>query len=206
MAPADWLALPSTTTVPDMMFSATPDAGVAVHAHGGVLVHAGAVVAGVALDLDLDRRVDAGGERVRAARVEHPPAPRPVVARPRAARRSARAAGSTAEVDLSASSPLRPRTSDRRPLPAVDVPGLGLPHRRAARRPGSTAIARYSEAIATQSSVSAITAGLHGDRVAQDREAVGRADRERVEAVEVVEAALERLLQRWRPRASGSVR
>ena len=24
VAPADWLALPSTTTVPDMMFSATP--------------------------------------------------------------------------------------------------------------------------------------------------------------------------------------
>ena len=34
-------------------------------------------------------------------------------------------------------------------------------HTAAASAPGSTAIARYSDAIATQSSLSAITAGLH---------------------------------------------
>ena len=37
VAPADWLALPSTTTVPDIMFSATPGAGVAAHAHRACL-------------------------------------------------------------------------------------------------------------------------------------------------------------------------
>ena len=99
VAPADWLALPSTTTVPDMMFSATPDPGVAVHAHGGVLVHAGAVVAGVALDLDLDRRVDPGRERVRPARVGDPPARRPVV-RDRVQRRVQLAQRSDRQVDL----------------------------------------------------------------------------------------------------------
>src|ERR1700736_5337749 len=39
-------------------------------------------------------------------------------------------------------------------------PGSGS-HRAASAAPGRTAIARYSEAMATQSSVSAITAGLH---------------------------------------------
>ena len=66
MAPADWLALPSTTTVPDIMFSATPDAGVAVHADRRELVHAGAVVADVAVDLDLDPRVEPDRDGVRA--------------------------------------------------------------------------------------------------------------------------------------------
>ena len=78
---------------PDMMFSAHAHARVAVHADGRLLVHAGAVVAGVALDLDLDRRVDPDGDRVRAARVEHAPAARRRRRRPRAAPRSARAAG-----------------------------------------------------------------------------------------------------------------
>ena len=76
VAPADCDALPSTITVPDMMFSATPTPGVAVHAHGRLLVHAGAVVARVALDLDLDGRVDPDRERVRAARVQHAPVAR----------------------------------------------------------------------------------------------------------------------------------
>ena len=46
------------------------------------------------------------------------------------------------------------------PLPDVHARRLGLPRARVSA-PGSTAIARYSEAIATQSSFSAITAGLH---------------------------------------------
>ena len=67
---------------------------------------------------------------------------------------------------------------------------------RASSAPGSTAIARYSEAIATQSSVSAITAGLQaiGSRSTAKPSAVPTS--ERVEAVEVLEAALERLLER----------
>ena len=58
VAPADWLALPSTITAPDMMFSARPTPAVAVHADRRALVHAGAVVAHVALDIDLDVRVE----------------------------------------------------------------------------------------------------------------------------------------------------
>ena len=46
--------------------------------------------------------------------------------------------------------------------------------------------------------------GLAGDRVAQHGEAVGGADRERVEAVEVAQAALERRLERRRPRAAAT--
>ena len=68
-------------------------AHVAVHADGGLLVHAGAVVARVALDLDLDRSVDPHGERVRAARVQARASGRGEPSRrSRAARRSARAA------------------------------------------------------------------------------------------------------------------
>jgi hypothetical protein len=48
-------------------------AGVAVHAHRRALVHAGAVVAHVALDVDLDIRVDADRHRVPPARVHHVP-------------------------------------------------------------------------------------------------------------------------------------
>ena len=42
---------------------------------------------------------------------------------------------------------------------------------------------------------------LAGDRIAQHREAVARADHERVEAVEIVQAALQRALRAYRPRA-----
>src|SRR5438309_723941 len=47
---------------------------------------------------------------------------------------------------------------------------------------------------------------LAGDRVAEDGEAVGGPDEERVEAVEVVEAALERVLERRAfPQAPGEI-
>ena len=49
---------------------------------------------------------------------------------------------------------------------------------------GSPASARYSDAIATQPSVSAISAGLQAIGIADDRERVGRGDQQRVEAVE----------------------
>src|SRR5262249_5292830 len=42
-----------------------PDAAVARDPHGGVLVHPGAVVADVTVDLDLELAVEAGGESVR---------------------------------------------------------------------------------------------------------------------------------------------
>ena len=93
------------------------------------------------------------------------------------------------------------RSRDRRHqtgclLPAVDASPARAPRRRASSAPGSTAIARYSDAIATQSSVSAITAGLQAIGSRSTAKPSARADRERVEAVEVVEAALQRLLQR----------
>ena len=72
VAPADWLASPSTTTVPDIMFSATPTPQLPAHPHGGELVHPGAVVADVAVDLDLDLGVEADGDRVGAVGVGRP--------------------------------------------------------------------------------------------------------------------------------------
>ena len=47
--------------------------GVAVDDDGGALVHAGAVIADMAVDLDGDRRVDAGGDGMLPARIEHAP-------------------------------------------------------------------------------------------------------------------------------------
>ena len=177
-----------------------PDAAVAVHAHGGVLVHAGAVVAHVAVDLDLDRRVDAGRQRVRPARVEHAPAPRPVAVDGACSAGVQLAQGVTARSTV-LTVDVVPGSSDRRPLPAVDAAGLGLPDRRllgAGQHGDRAVLGRHRHPV--------VGLGHHGrlagDRVAQDGEAVGRADREGVEAVEVVEAALERLLERRRPRAA----
>src|SRR4029079_16318082 len=55
------------------------DAGarVAVHAHGCELVHAGAVVADVPVDLHLDVGIAPAGARVGDARVDDAPVPRP---------------------------------------------------------------------------------------------------------------------------------
>ena len=44
--------------------------GVAVHGDVGVHVHAAGVVAGVAVDLDVERRVEPGGDGVRAVGIE----------------------------------------------------------------------------------------------------------------------------------------
>jgi hypothetical protein len=47
-----------------------------VHADGRLLVHAGAVVADMPGDVDVQRRVEADGDGMAAARVLDPPAPR----------------------------------------------------------------------------------------------------------------------------------
>jgi hypothetical protein len=65
VAPAAWEALPLTRTEPDIMFGAT-DADIAVHGDAGFLVHARAVVAGVAPDIDGHGFVDADGQVVSA--------------------------------------------------------------------------------------------------------------------------------------------
>jgi hypothetical protein len=75
------LASPSITSRPpwpdphhpghDVLGEALP--GVAVDGHAGRLVHAGAVVADVAVDRHLDRPGQAGGDRMGAAWMEHPP-------------------------------------------------------------------------------------------------------------------------------------
>ena len=72
VAPADWLASPSTTTVAghDVLGHAGP--AVALDADGGELVHPGAVVADVPVDLDLGVGVEADGDRVRAVGVGRP--------------------------------------------------------------------------------------------------------------------------------------
>ena len=53
-----------------------PGARVAAHAHRRVLVHAGAVVADVAVDLDLELGVEPARDGVRTLRVDDPPAAR----------------------------------------------------------------------------------------------------------------------------------
>ena len=177
------------------MFSATPDAGVAVHADGGVLVHAGAVVAHVAVDLDLDlaRRC-----------------PRRWCARPRGLstrqrRGPSRADGVQARVQLAQ----RRRRRGRH----VSTPCVASRHIRRAPAPSCTTRAgsgsQMRGALGAGQHRDGAVLGRHrdpvvglghdrrlaGDRVAQHGEAVARADRERVEAVQVVEAALERLLE-----------
>ena len=73
VAPAACEASPFTWTRPDIMFSATPCPAEPLTTTVASLVHSRAVVADMPLDLDCDRRVDAGGDRVLPARIEHPP-------------------------------------------------------------------------------------------------------------------------------------
>ena len=97
-------------------------------------------------------------ERVRARRVEHAPVARRIGA-----------AGLIVEAlvelaqrrrrQVDGLDRLRGERSRGHPLPRVDGGRLRLPDPRPSE-PGRVAIARYSEAIATQSSVSASTAGL----------------------------------------------
>jgi len=51
------------------MFSATPGSGIAVNTQPGLLVHAAAIIADVAVDLDIDGGIDADADRVFALRV-----------------------------------------------------------------------------------------------------------------------------------------
>ena len=193
VAPADWLALPSTTTGPDMMFSATPDARVAVHAHRRPACSCRRSSSRRGRRLDLDRRVEADGDGVAPAGVDHAPARAARRRRRRAcsralSSRSGVAARSTISTAGSVPVVIRPR-----PLPDVDRRRRGLPD--AARRsaPGQdgdrAVLGRHRDPV--------VGLGDHrrlaGDRVAQHGEAVGRADGEGVEAVEVAQAALERL-------------
>src|SRR6185312_9771083 len=136
-----------------------PHPHVAVHAHRRLLVHAGAVVARVPLDLDLDRRVDTYGERVRSAGIEDTPAARRRVV-DRVQCRVQLAEGGDREVELRGLEAALDSHQTAWRSQLYTRPGSGS-HVRAPSAPGSTAIARYSEAIATQSLVSAITAGLH---------------------------------------------
>ena len=65
-APAAVEAKPLTCTRPDIMFSAAPGPGVAVHRDRGVLVHARHVVADVAVDLHVEVGIETAGDGVRA--------------------------------------------------------------------------------------------------------------------------------------------
>ena len=73
VAPADWLALPSTITVPDIMFSATPTPQLPWIRTAACWFMPGAVVADVSVDFDLVGRVESHRDAVLAARVEHAP-------------------------------------------------------------------------------------------------------------------------------------
>ena len=196
VAPADWLAEPSTTTVPDIMFSATPPA-VAMHANGRSLVHPGAVVAGMTLDLDLVVGVEPDRQRVPAAGVEDQQARgRARVAARRAADRSApgRCRGQIDDV-----------TASRTASPALITPPAPCPSCRRARvgLPGDGMLGageHRDRPVLGGHRHPIVGLGqdrrFAGDRITQHREPVRRADGERVKAVEIVEAALERLLKR----------
>ena len=177
------------------------DAGVALDPHRRPLVHAGAVVAHVPGDLDLDRRAEPDRHRVRAARVGDPPA-RPVgrvevvQALVQLAHRRHR------EVDGLLGGDGHRRRGGRflrraqylRPLPGVHAPGLGLPDL------GVLGAREHRDrAVLGRHRHPAVGLGEHrrlaGDRVAQHGEAVDRADGEGVEAVQVHEAGAERLLE-----------
>src|SRR3954452_19305324 len=137
------------------------DTRVAVHADRRLLVHAGAVIADVAVDLDRDRRVEPDRERVRSARVDDAPVGRLRLgaAREGVEPRVELAAGARREVErLDRDAGVRGHQTRSRSQ-TYTFAGSGS-HTVASAAPGSTAIARYSDAIATQSSVSAITAGL----------------------------------------------
>src|ERR1700722_10461220 len=101
------------------------------------------------LDLDGDRRVDADGDRVLAARIEHTPV-RLVGERAKAVqRRIELAQRGLREVDRA-----HQLSSHRYALAGVGS------QTRATSMPGRSTSARYSVPNATQRSVSAITAGL----------------------------------------------
>ncbi len=61
--------IPSMTTVPDIMFSATP-AGRAVNGDGATIIHTGAVIADRTMHIDGYGTVDADGNGVMAARID----------------------------------------------------------------------------------------------------------------------------------------
>ena len=75
VAPAYWLASPFDMDDARHHVLGDADAGVAVDEHGGVLVHAGAVIADRPVDLDGDRRVDADGDGVVARGIVDDPVP-----------------------------------------------------------------------------------------------------------------------------------
>ena len=190
---------PRRSTVPDMMFSATPTPAVAVHAdrRAACSCRRSSSRRGPSISTSTGG-VEADGERVRAARVDDAPARRLRVGAPASACRRALSSRTRRGREVERSRPRRRSRSPCRRAPAPScrpAPGSGS-QTTASAAPGSTAIARYSEAIATQSSVSAITAGLHAIGSRSTAKPSARADGERVEAVEVVEAALERLLER----------
>ena len=183
-------------TRPDIMFSATPCARVAAHADGRVLVHAGAVVA---------RRGPRSRRRCRASSPQAMLcAPDGFTIRQRRGpwrrRRGRAAAGSGRAASVGARSTTSAAAVDRghqtRTPPRCRRGRRRLPDAGVVSAPGSTAIARNSDAIATQSSVSAITAGLQaiGSRRTAKPSAVPI--EERVEAVEVVEAVHQRVVER----------
>ncbi len=133
----------------------------------------------------------------RAGRVQHAPAARPggvagevVQALVQLAQRASAARSTTSPVGGGGGH------HDAHAFPDVERGRAPAPRCGRRRRPGSTAMARYSDAIATQSSVSAITAGLQAIGSRKTAKPSRGADREGVEAVEVVEAVHQRVVQR----------
>src|SRR5262249_33657500 len=132
------------------------DAGVAVDPHRGRLVHAGAVVPHVTVDLDLHVGVETAGDCVGPGGVDDPPAGRAGLAGQvvqTLVQLAQRRLGQIHDLDCLGRAHAGCRSHE------YTVAGSGS-QMTASSAPGSVAMARYSEAIATQSSVSASTAGL----------------------------------------------
>ena len=149
VAPAAWLAFPSTSTVPTSCSPPGPCRHSPARAHRSPVPHARAVIADVAHDLDLEGG-EAAGDGVRTVREDLPrgcsgssPA--------RSCRRWFQLPQRRRlEIDDGRGGSRR-RRHGRAPSPTRRRP-VGSGSRWASAAPGRTAIARYSDAIATSSS------------------------------------------------------
>src|SRR6188472_682448 len=159
--------------------------GATVDQYGGELVHAGAVIANRAIDLDHNWRIEPRGDGVTTSWVIDDPVPL-ISVRPEIMQRGVeRAERRGAEIEL----------GHCLAFPKIDRGWLGLPYARRldAGEVGERPILRAECDVA-------IGLGhdrwLAGNAVAEHAEAVLGADHEGIKAVEVVEAHFERIAER----------
>ena len=172
------------------MFSATPAPTLPCTIRRGALVHAGAVITDMAVDLDRNARVHAHRQRVPSARVQHLPVRR-VGVRAEIVQRLVQLAHARPAARSITRAKARCVTRIPPAVPLVDGRRLGFPHPRLldAGQVDQRAVfgAERDVAIGLRHH-----RRLAGDRVAQHGEAGLGADDEGVEPVEVVQRSLQR--------------